>query len=130
MQPRTSYSYFKTDYSKGKNTMKNQNFKSLTPEIQNQIMLKDSIVFYRSTYEQWIKYLTPEQIVTALGIILDYYVRGCQMQESGDKMVDLATSGCKVELDRNLKKYINSKKGGRPRKNEVESDERLSTDNE
>lgn len=95
--------------------MKNK-FKDLPDEIREEIALKDSIVLYRSWYEEWREILEPEQIVEVIGVLLDYYPSGCVMQRTGDPVVDVAAAGCKYELDRNLQKYLNGKKGGRGRK--------------
>lgn len=97
-----------------------EHFETLPADIRDEIALKDSVVIYRSWYEEWRELLEPEQFVELLGVLLDYYPSGCVMQRTGDKVVDIAAAGCKYEMDRNLKSWLakkqNGKKGGRPKK--------------
>lgn len=80
------------------------------------ITLKDSVLIYRSWHESMKEYLTPEQYVAAMDAVMSFYACGCQMPQTGDKMVDLMTSTFVHTLTTNAKKYIAGKRGGAPTK--------------
>ena len=78
-------------------------------------IIKDTIVFCASWHETMKKALKGDQYVKVMDALMNYYPCGCVMQESGDPLVDAIAMMCKHTLDDNLQRYINGKKGGRPK---------------
>ena len=74
--------------------------------------MRDSVVFYRSFYEA-VKDLPPKQFKECVQAIMDYGLDGTEPSGNGiEKTIFLLS---KPQIDANNRRYLNGKKGGRPR---------------
>jgi hypothetical protein len=77
--------------------------------------VRDSMVFYRRHYEG-IKYLPDSEFVPLIKCIFEYAFYEKEIELTGLAM-NLFQNFIKPQIDANKRKYIYSKKGGRPKKN-------------
>jgi len=87
---------------------------------------RNSVVIYEG-WHQYLKRLTPEQYVKGMDLIMEYALDGV-VPETDDIALLGFLAGITPIINSNNKRYKASKKGGRPKKAEVKTDENLSTD--
>ena len=73
--------------------------------------MRDSVVFYRSFYEA-VKNLPPEEFKESMQAILDYSFDGKPPRTQGSIAHTVFTL-VKPQIDANIQRYENGKKGGK-----------------
>ena len=75
--------------------------------------MKDSVVFYKSFYDG-IKCLPPEEQIKAYNMVFEYAFNGTEPAEQS--LANVAFTLIKPQIDANVRRMENGKKGGRPKK--------------
>lgn len=75
--------------------------------------MKDSVVFYKSFYDG-IKCLPPEEQIKAYNMVFEYAFNGTEPAEQS--LANVAFTLIKPQIDANIRRMENGKKGGRPKK--------------
>ena len=83
--------------------------------------MRDGFIFYKSFYDA-IKKLDDQQRLKCYDLIIEYGITGAAKDES-DNVVNAIFSLIQPILDANYQRYLNGKKGGKPKKNEGQQDE-------
>lgn len=84
-------------------------------------MERDSFVFYRSFFDAAEKLKDdPGRRLELYEAIIKYALNGDP--ETTDETILMALELCRTTIDKNNAKYINAKKGGRPKNEELEAD--------
>ena len=86
---------------------------------------RNSVVFYEN-WHLFLKQLKPEQYVEAMDLIMNYALDGVFPETKDTEILGLLIGIIPI-IDNNNKKFINAKKGGRPKKAKVMTDEDIPT---
>lgn len=79
---------------------------------------RNSVVIYEN-WHLFLKKLEPEQYVQAMDMIIEYALDGVVPETSDLSILGFLSAALPV-IDSNNKRYMNAKKGGRPRKEVAE----------
>jgi len=79
--------------------------------------MRDSFVFYRSFYDA-IKYLPEQQRLETYEAIFELALNGNDTTEELSDIAKAIFTMAKPQIEANIKKYENGKKGGRPKKDD------------
>lgn len=82
---------------------------------------RTSVVIYESWHE-YLKKLPPEQYVEGMQMILEYALDGVIPETDNIALLGFL-AGITPIIDSNNKRYLASKKGGRPKKKEAKNEE-------